>query len=190
LNGKQLRTAWSYLYKLLARHSNNHSTSFRTSWKQAPERVSKHIRWLALIIELEQRTLGKKIWAPDDAEPDPAWPTWTFQSETLSSEGDGLVVAVSLTHDTAPRVRDYVRASLPTTRSLLVAVPNSGPGARSVVCGRHAFDLAESLAAKAKTIREKESLSRIHLFIAGPGAFAFYLGERQVALGATTLYEF
>ena len=31
------------------------------------------------IIELEQRTIGKKIWAPDDAEPDPSWPAWKFE---------------------------------------------------------------------------------------------------------------
>jgi hypothetical protein len=46
------------------------------------------------------------------------------------------------------------------------------------------------LAAKAKALRETDSLGRIHLFIAGPGAFAFYLAQRQVALGPTTLYEF
>jgi hypothetical protein len=142
------------------------------------------------VIELEQRTLGKQLWAPDDAKPDPAWPAWMFQSEPLSSVGDSLAVAVSLTHDTALRVRDYVRAALPTAHSLLVAAPASGPSARSVLCGRHAFDLAESLAAKVKTLRETESLGWIHLFMAGPGAFAFYLGQRQVALGPTTLYEF
>jgi hypothetical protein len=59
-----------------------------------------------------------------------------------------------------------------------------------VVCGRHAFDLAQSLAAKVKALRETGSLGRVHLFIAGPGAFAFYLGQRHHALGSTTLYEF
>jgi len=142
------------------------------------------------IIELEQRTIGKKIWAPDDIEPDPTWPSWTFHSEALARAGDDLVVAVSLTHDTAPRVREYIRSVLPTACSLLVAAPNSGSGARSVVCGRHAFDLAETLAAKAKALRETASLGRIHLFIAAPGAFAFYLGQRQHTLGPTTIYEF
>ena len=33
-------------------------------------------------------------------------------------------------------------------------------------------------------------LGQIHLFMAGPGAFAFYLGQRQHALGPTILYEF
>jgi hypothetical protein len=95
-----------------------------------------------------------------------------------------------LTHDTTPRVRDYIKAMLPSVRTLVLASPNTGPGARSVLCGRHAFDLAESLTAKVKSIREAGSLGQIHLFIAGPGAFSFYLGQRQVALGSTVLYEF
>jgi hypothetical protein len=66
--------------------------------------------------------------------------------------GDGLAIAVSLTHDTAPRVRDYIRATLPAARSLLIAAPSCGPSARAVACGRHAFDLAESLAARAKAV--------------------------------------
>jgi hypothetical protein len=47
----------------------------------------------------------------DDAEPDPASPGWEFESEALAPEGDSLAVGVSLTHDTAPRVRDYVQAA-------------------------------------------------------------------------------
>jgi hypothetical protein len=52
------------------------------------------------IIELEQRTIGKKIWAPDDAEPDPAWPCWQFESEAVAVEGDGLVARVTRTEGT------------------------------------------------------------------------------------------
>jgi hypothetical protein len=144
------------------------------------------------IIEIEQRTLGKRIWAPDDDEPDPAWPDWTFSTERIYAADDGdLAVAVSLTHDTSPRVRDCVKTALPGVRSLLLAAPTSGPGARSVACGRHAFDLAESLAAQIKMLREAgRFVGRAHLFMATPGAFAFYLGQRQVGMGPTTLYEF
>ena len=30
---------------------------------------------------------------------------------------------------------------------------------------------------------------RVHLFIAGPNAFAFFLGQNQPAFGPVTLYE-
>ena len=80
------------------------------------------------------------------------------KSEALAAEGDGLAVAVNLTHDTSARVRDYIKAQLPSVRTLLLASPTSKPGARSVVCGRHAFDLAESLAAQVKGVRETGGL--------------------------------
>jgi SMODS-associated and fused to various effectors sensor domain len=78
-------------------------------------------------------------------------------------------------------------AFLPGAR-LLSAELSTGPGARSVACGRHAFDLAEALTQKIRT--ERSEGGRLHLFIAGPGAFAFFLGQRHAALGALTLYEF
>jgi hypothetical protein len=143
------------------------------------------------IVEVEQRTLGKKIWAPDDAEPNPTWPSWKLETEDVAAGSGDLAVAVSLTHDAGARVREYVKAKVPSVQDLLLAAPSSGQGLRSVVCGRHAFDLAERLAAQIKRLREEQSIAgRTHLFIAGPGAFAFYLGQRQPAMGPVTLYEF
>ena len=60
-----------------------------------------------------------------------------------------------------------------------------------MVCGRHAFDLSESLTAEIKRLRDNESIrGNMHLFVAGPGAFTFYLGQQQPAMGPTTLYEY
>src|SRR5262249_18485419 len=89
-------------------------------------------------------------------------------------------------------VRNYARIALPGARQLLTARLASGVSARSVQCGRHAFDLAESLTAEIRRHRDRGSRAarRIHLFMAAPGAFSFFLGQRQVALGSVTLYEF
>jgi hypothetical protein len=64
------------------------------------------------VVEIEQRTLGKMVWAPDDAEPSPEWPAWTFSVEELGKSGTDLAVAVSLTHDVSPKVRAYVQSNL------------------------------------------------------------------------------
>jgi SMODS-associated and fused to various effectors sensor domain len=126
-----------------------------------------------------------------DAEPTPEWPAWSFTHENVGNVGDDMAVAVSLTHDTSANVRDHVQSTLPNVRLMLVASPTCGVSARSVVCGRHAFDLAEALVAQIRSTRETNSLrGRLHLFMAAPGGFSFCLGQRQVALGATTLYEF
>lgn len=142
-------------------------------------------------VELEQRTIGKRVWAPDDAEPDQAWPTWEVETEVIDGSGPNLAVAISLTHDTGPAAWAYVRRALPEVGTLLIARPSTGPSARSVVCGRHAFDLADVLTARIRSARdEAKTAGRVHIFPACPGAFAFFLGQRQVAIGRLTLYEF
>lgn len=64
------------------------------------------------------------------------------------------------------------------------------PGAQSVVCGRHAFELAQQVTEKFGRARESGRAGRLHLFVAGPNAFTFFLGQHQPLLGPTTLYEF
>ncbi len=143
------------------------------------------------VIEIEQRVIGKEIWAPDDRPASEHGQGWKFETETVNDGANDIAVAVSLTHDTAPNVRPYVRSTLPSVRTLLIAAPVVGPGARSVRSGHHAFVLADALAAEIQAVKEKSGLTGlIHLFIAAPGGFSFYLGQRQISLGRVTLYEF
>ncbi len=142
-------------------------------------------------IELEQRTIGKKVWSADDADADTGWASWVFEADEMNSGGSDIAVAVSLTHDTRAAVKEYVARALLNVCTLLVARPSTEPGARSVACGRHAFNLAEALTARIRSVRdEAQSRTHLHLFAAGPGAFAFFLGQRQVAMGPVVLYEF
>jgi len=140
-------------------------------------------------VEIEQRTVHRNVWHSSDVPRDPSWPGWEFDLETLKeSEGD-MAVAVCLTHDVVPAVKAHLAASLPQANSLLVARPSCGAGARSVVCGQHAFDLAEALALQINRSRVGNK-PPLHLFIAAPNAFTFFLGQRQPGLGKTTLYEY
>lgn len=142
------------------------------------------------IVELEQRTVGRAIWSSDDQPHDPAWPTWTFGSAESSAAGEGIIVNASLTHDVAAATARFAAASLPPVRHTLDARITPGPGARAVACGHHAFQLAESLTAKIKSLRDSIPGQRIHLFMAAPGAFSFFLGQRAAAIGPVTLYEY
>ena len=142
------------------------------------------------MVELEQRTVGRAVWSPDDQPRDPAWPTWSFNSVDGNVDGDGSIVTVSLTHDVAAAVDRFAAASLPPARRTLHARIVPEPGARAVACGHHAFELAESLTAKIKSLRDAIPGQRIHLFMAAPGAFSFFLGQRAVAIGPVTIYEY
>lgn len=140
-------------------------------------------------VELEQRGTGRRIWSADDTISDPAWPTLQAELVELRSEGSDLAVAIGLTHDVAADVRRYCESTLSSVSRLLILKPSSGPGAQSVQCGRHAFELAD---AASGAVRDAKAggIGLTHLFIAAPNAFTFFLGQRQTALGPVRLYEF
>lgn len=139
-------------------------------------------------IELEQRVMDPRLWNPDDEPPAADWSNWAFQfDEAASSTENELIVAVSLTHDVMPKVLDYANKAL-GGRPILSATIARGPSNTVVRCGRHAFDLAEALTRKVVAIRKPGAA--VHLFIAAPNAFTFFLGQRQPQLGAVTLYEY
>ena len=141
-------------------------------------------------VELEQRTLSKSIWAPDDLPPDPAWPEFCFAVTEVDSSRPEMAIAVGITHDIARDVLAFIERSVPTVGKLLVCSPSSGAGARKVVCGRHAFDLAECMAQKVVELRSPGSEALNHLFIAAPNTFTFLAGQRNAVMGPTRLYEF
>lgn len=141
------------------------------------------------MIEIEQRTLQSNIWHANDMPADPGWPGWDFSVEQLCQAPGEIAVAVSLTHDVSSAVKSYLQKNVPSVSTLLLARPVGGSSARSVACGQHAFNLAESLVQR---VNEEcvSNKSLLHLFIAGPNAFTFFLGQRQAGLGPTALYEY
>lgn len=140
-------------------------------------------------VEIEQRILNRTVWHSSDMPRDPSWPGWEFDNAVLNDSGGDMAIAVCITHDVVPSVMKHLADFLPQASSLLIARPDCGAGARSVACGQHAFDLVESLVSE---INQKCNASKppLHLFIAAPNAFTFYLGQRQAGLGKTTLYEY
>jgi len=141
-------------------------------------------------IELEQRTTDRRVWSADDSAANPDWPTFAYTLQTIRENSADLAVAVGLTHDVTEAVRAYVTREVPEAGRLLISLPSTGPSARSVACGRHAFDLAESLTARIRTEAASDKGTLVHIFVAGPNAFTFFLGQRQVALGRVKIYEF
>lgn len=142
------------------------------------------------VVELEQRILSKAVWAADDMLADPAWPHFEFAVIELDTARPEMAIAVGVTHNVVADVVAYVGRSLPSVGRILTCVPSMGPGARSVVCGRHAFDLAAALAKKVAELKTHGARGLNHLFIAAPNTLTFFVGQRQVALGPTRLYEF
>jgi len=142
------------------------------------------------IVELEQRSPTKQVWAADDSELDPSWPHMELTEITIDPKRPEMAVAVAATHAIASDVKTYIERSLPSVGRLLVFIPSVGPGPTSVVSGRHAFELARSLAAQVKAYGSAASGETTHLFVAAPNALTFYLGQHQQLMGRVCLYEF
>jgi hypothetical protein len=145
------------------------------------------------IVEVVQRSPRLVIWAPDDQPVSASWPAWDFQETVLNADGHGTACAVSITRDTEPMVRLYARESLAGLRRLLVARLNVQSSQTVVVSGSHANYLAEALSERLKRDRENDAsllMERIHLFVAAPNAFTFFLGKHVQVLKPVTLYEF
>jgi hypothetical protein len=140
-------------------------------------------------VELEQRSTGRRIWAPDDVISDPSWPTLIAETIKLRQDQPDLAVALGLTHDVSADVRRYCDAKLPNVGCLLILKPSTGSAAQSVACGRHGFDLADAATSAVRAARASGA-GLMHLFIAAPNAFTFFLGQRQTVLGPVRLYEF
>lgn len=139
-------------------------------------------------VELEQRVLHRVIWRAGDTTRNPAWPKWDFTLDQLDPAVSDVAVGVCLTHDVGPAVRRQLAAAVPGVGRLLLATPQGGANGHAVASGQHAFDLAESLAQRINA--ERQPGCRVHLFIAAPNAFTFFLGQRQPSMGSVTMYEF
>jgi hypothetical protein len=92
-------------------------------------------------IDLEQRTIARRVWSADDADPDPAWPRAAFNVVDLANGKPDIAVAIGLTHDIAADVRAFVERALPNVGRILVCQPSTGPSTLAVA-GTSRFDLA------------------------------------------------
>lgn len=142
------------------------------------------------IVELEQRSPARQIWAADDTEWNPAWPDLVFEEVIIDTARREIAVAVAITHDVVSDVSAYVERSLPKVGRLLVARPSAGTSQNAIANGRHACELARSIAAKVKAKGSAASGETTHLFVSGPNALTFYLGQLQLVMGRVCLYEY
>lgn len=140
-------------------------------------------------IEIEQRTGGRRFWSMDDAKPDPTWPEFVFEGEIMSGDGDEIVIAAGLTHDVSSTVRSFVQKRLQRVGQIVHCKLEGGVSQQSVRCGGHAWCLAESVVKHVLAVRSQgHRASPVHVFIAGPNCFAFFLGQQRV-IGPACLYE-
>lgn len=143
-------------------------------------------------VSVAQRTQGKRIvWTPKPIESADAQAVWSMRQEMLSSSGAEVAVAVSVTHEVFSDVAEYVKSSLPQVGRILEFSVLPGPGQSSVRNVDHALSLAQSLSSSLKVQRTpSERREPMHLFVAAPAGFTFFLGQLGRSFGPTIMYEY
>src|SRR5690606_25110281 len=104
-------------------------------------------------VELEQRSIGRYIWSADDRPRDPRWPMFEASTAVLNPNESDVMVAIGLTHNVAADVRHFIDQSQLLAGCLISLTPSAGPGAQSVACGRHAFELAQQVTEEVRKVR-------------------------------------
>jgi SMODS-associated and fused to various effectors sensor domain/CHAT domain len=145
-----------------------------------------------LTVSIRQRQLkgGFQDWRSNDG-PLPDAPYWKAEGDQdLDSAAKDVAVAVSLTWPVLEDVRHYLdRENLPIRR-ILPATLAPEPSSSGVKNGEHALALAQALALRIRARTADERHGTLHLFVSGPNAFLFYLGQLAHGLGRIQLYEF
>jgi len=103
-------------------------------------------------------------------------------------EGKEIAIAVGLARDPIVQVREYVAEKLPNVGSILHVVPEGGAGQAAIQGGAHAATIATKIADSVAKLRKPGST--VHIFLAGPNAFSFLLGQQAESMGRCIPYEF
>lgn len=141
-------------------------------------------------IEIEQRTAGRRFWSADDSPNNTGWPIFQFRDEVIDDGRDNIALAISLTHDVTNGVRAFAVQGGVCLNRILHCTLQGGPSQTAIHSGSHAWALAQQVSRQLQTLRtEGGDFRHVHIFIAGPNGFAFFLGQHQQAIGQATIYE-
>lgn len=137
-------------------------------------------------VEIVQKGMNNpgQVWNAKDGADGPA------ASIDIEPAGDGkdIALSVGLARDPIQQVRDYVAAELPSVGSILRVVPDGGVGQDAIRGGAHAVTIASAIAAVIAGIRKPGAT--VHIFVSGPNAFSFLLGQQAESMGRCIPYEF
>ncbi len=125
------------------------------------------------------------IWRADDKTSGPA----LLMEERKVGDGIDVALVVSLTRPALHDVEDHIQSHPGKFGRIVHFMPADGHGQSSVKGGAHAASLADQIADAISDLRLR-SPTKIHIFISGPNAFSFFLGQHREALGAVVLYEY
>ena len=125
------------------------------------------------------------IWSSEDLNA-----SVEVQAETVAiGDGPDAAVAVGVAADPTAEVSAYIAAANLPVGSLISILPAGGPSPAAIPDSPTAAATAVAVRNAVRDLLRATSATRIHLFLATPGAFALLLGHRWNAMRPTIVYE-
>ena len=115
---------------------------------------------------------------------------WREESMDMGhSQTCDVALAVGVSTDVRKDVKAYLEQSKTSVRRLINVEVMPTTGQAAVESGAHAFQLAEELSRIVRRRSVEERRGVLHLFVAAPNTFVFYLGQLSKHFGTIQLYE-
>lgn len=132
---------------------------------------------------------GFQDWHPD-WRTDWDGPLWNEETIRRSEDGHEMALGVGIVRDIANPVGRYLDGDPSAAVGRLVSLtPSPEPSNTAVKGADHAWALAQAVKRLVESRDAEEEAGVLHLFLATPGALAFYLGQLSRGWGEIQLYE-
>ncbi len=151
------------------------------------------VKYGGLDITIVQKTFnGKVLWKPlSEKINEHSLPIWQYEESERTNQGVDLALSLSVTHDVRSNVEDYVNTRLSSVGKYIHATILPKANYSSIKDASHIVAAVQDLISYFRKGRKLgQPVGKIHLFIAAPNAFAFFLGQYLRPLGSVILYEY
>lgn len=135
-----------------------------------------------------QKNVPNIYWKPVE-ERDSHWGLSEKVVGLENTSGDDIAFLVSISRPVSDLAIDYIK-SQPNIGTAFTFESNTGVGHSSILNATHAQTLANSLVQRLRDIKGVNQKRVLHLFIAAPNSFVYFLGQNREGLGKVQMYEF
>lgn len=145
----------------------------------------------AQVVPIQKSISGKQAWTPQSELRTRESSSWNLDIKIMSPGLPDIAVGISITHDVSLDVVEYIRYAVLGVREFLHFRMLPVPSSTAIEDGPHALILVQNLVARLRDRRNPSHPDQtIHLFIAAPNAFTFFLGQHGRGLGKCVIYEY
>lgn len=134
---------------------------------------------------------GRALWKPEVKAIGENQEQWDFSEVSINSDGDDLVVSISITNDISAEVDSFIGSHLPNAGAVLHSKAICGCGFNAIKDADHILQYIVYLNRKMRSWRiANGTQKRVHFFISAPNSFNFFLGQHASGYGRISLYEY